>query len=399
MCSGRTGTWFSGSPVAARMAATIGRAGGDRRRLADPAQPVGRVRVGVLEHLDPHRRHVEDGGDQVVGERRVPDLAVRRSGSPPSRPARAPGPMPPWICPSTACGLIALPDVLDAVQLDDLDQAEFGVHVDDRAVRGERVLHVREALAGLRVERLGRPVPPLDGLLDDLVAEQLGQRHRGCPRPPRPPCRRPAAGRARSGRAGCWTTAQRSLAYLLARGLDRAAGDVGLPGRGRTTRRCRPGCPWAAAMTCSTPSSVRTICCSTVTRPWPTSAGGGVYRRGRLPAGDLEPDPGRRVVVEALGEARRSCRPPRSRRRAPRPRRGWCWRRRRAGRAGQARRPRGAAAAAAWPAPGAAARPTGAGLSMTCPVGASAPWLIALRQRSSTGSRPSAAASLSICAS
>ncbi len=36
---------------------------------------------------------------------------------------------------------------------------------------------------------------------------------------------------------------------------------------------------------------------------------------------------------------------------------------------------------------------------MTCPVGACAPWVIALRQRSSTGSRPSAAASLSIWAS
>jgi hypothetical protein len=34
---------------------------------------------------------------------------------------------------------------------------------------------VGEPLAGLRVDRLGRPVVPLDGLLYDLVAEQAGQ--------------------------------------------------------------------------------------------------------------------------------------------------------------------------------------------------------------------------------
>ena len=42
---------------------------------------------------------------------------------------------------------------------------------------------------------------------------------------------------------------------------------------------------------------------------------------------------------------------------------------------------------------------TGAGLSTICPVGASQPSSIALRQRTSTGSSPSTAASLSICAS
>ena len=49
---------------------------GDGRRLADALQPVRRLRVGVLEHLDAHRRHVEDRRDQVVGEGRVADLAV-----------------------------------------------------------------------------------------------------------------------------------------------------------------------------------------------------------------------------------------------------------------------------------------------------------------------------------
>jgi hypothetical protein len=42
---------------------------------------------------------------------------------------------------------------------------------------------------------------------------------------------------------------------------------------------------------------------------------------------------------------------------------------------------------------------TGAGLSMSCPVGAVAPSCMALRQRTSIGSISRAAASLSICAS
>ncbi len=47
-----------------------------------------------------------------------------------------------------------LADVLRAGQLDDLDQAKLGVHVDHGAVCGEGVLHVREALPGLRVQRV-----------------------------------------------------------------------------------------------------------------------------------------------------------------------------------------------------------------------------------------------------
>ena len=83
--------------------------------------------------------------------------------------------MPPWIWPTTRLRVDRLADVLGACQLDHLDQAELDVDVDHRAVRGEGVLHVRVALAGLRVDRVGRPVPPLDGLLDGVVAEHLGQ--------------------------------------------------------------------------------------------------------------------------------------------------------------------------------------------------------------------------------
>src|SRR3954451_24240396 len=52
------------------------RTGRDRRGLTDAAHAVWRVRVGVLEYLALHRWHVENGRDQVVGERRVPDHAV-----------------------------------------------------------------------------------------------------------------------------------------------------------------------------------------------------------------------------------------------------------------------------------------------------------------------------------
>src|SRR5205814_3223185 len=45
-----------------------GRARRDRRRLADTLQAVGRVRIAELEHVHPHRGHVEDGREQVVGE-------------------------------------------------------------------------------------------------------------------------------------------------------------------------------------------------------------------------------------------------------------------------------------------------------------------------------------------
>ena len=91
MCSGRTGTRVRSRPVAARSAAAT--AGGVEMfgGLAHALEAVRRLGVGVLEDLDPHGRHVEHGGQQVVGERRVEDLAVARPGSPRAAPGRAPG--------------------------------------------------------------------------------------------------------------------------------------------------------------------------------------------------------------------------------------------------------------------------------------------------------------------
>ena len=74
--------------------------------------------------------------------------------------------MPPSIWPSSACGFIALPDLLRRGELDHADEAELAVDVDDGAVGGERELQVRVALAVL-VEREGLAVVPLDRLLDD----------------------------------------------------------------------------------------------------------------------------------------------------------------------------------------------------------------------------------------
>ena len=50
--------------------------GGDRGRLADAAEAVGGVGVAQLEDVEADRGHVEHGRDQVVGERRVADLAA-----------------------------------------------------------------------------------------------------------------------------------------------------------------------------------------------------------------------------------------------------------------------------------------------------------------------------------
>ena len=68
-----------------------------------------------------------------------------------------------------------LADVLHAVQPHHLDQAELGVHVDDRAVRGERVLHLHELAGTGLVQGERAAVVVFAGLLDDLVAEQVGE--------------------------------------------------------------------------------------------------------------------------------------------------------------------------------------------------------------------------------
>ena len=69
-----------------------------------------------------------------------------------------------------------LADVLRRRELDDFDQPELGVHVDHRAVRGERELHVRVGLAGLGIEAIGYARMKLARLVDDGVAKEGGER-------------------------------------------------------------------------------------------------------------------------------------------------------------------------------------------------------------------------------
>src|SRR5699024_747211 len=67
-----------------------------------------------------------------------------------------------------------LADVLGTVERDDLDEHEIRVDVDDGTVGGEAVLHVRGSLSGFPVDRLGRAVSPLDGLVEYLVPAYPG---------------------------------------------------------------------------------------------------------------------------------------------------------------------------------------------------------------------------------
>ena len=184
-----------------------------------PRRPYGAFGIGELEHVQPDRRHVQDGGNQVVGEGRVAHQAVRHLDLLHHRQAEALG--------DAALDLAldglrvqCLAHILRGGDLHHLHQAELGVHVDHRPVGGERVLHVGLALAGLRVQRMGGPVPPGHRLLGRLV-EQLGQLG-------------PVGPGAQAGglaREALLRPAVKLRPYRLARGPDRAAGHVGLPGR------------------------------------------------------------------------------------------------------------------------------------------------------------------------
>src|SRR5258708_7820062 len=163
----------------------------------------------------------------------------------------------------------------------------------------------------------------------------------------------------------------------LAGRLDRAARDIGLARRRRRASRADPGVlgdDHHVADAELSPADLLFDRDQSLT----DLGGRGVHGHDRLARDDLEPDPGGRVVVEALREA-------------------------------DVLVPDGVADAApdalamrgvadpAWEQPQVGR--VGAGLSITCPVGPALPCSIALRRRTSTGSIPRAAASLSICAS
>ena len=166
MSSGRTGTRASARPVAARTAArppASTRSSAARRRPSRRTARAGRraraprMRIG---------RHVEDGRDQVVGERRVARRAPSTTwiSSISARPR--PWAMPPSIWPSTACGLSALPtSCAVAISTTRTSPSSASTSTTARCAANANG-HVRVALAGLGVERAGRAVVVLDGLLD-----------------------------------------------------------------------------------------------------------------------------------------------------------------------------------------------------------------------------------------
>src|SRR5699024_3082970 len=125
-----------------------------------------------FQHVDVHRRHVQHGRNEVVGERRVADLPARGLDLLHDRQAQ-PLRGPTLDLAEHGLRIHGLADVLGTVERDDLDEPEIRVDVDDGTVGGEAVLHVRGSLSGFPVDRLGRAVSPLDGLVEYLVTEYL----------------------------------------------------------------------------------------------------------------------------------------------------------------------------------------------------------------------------------
>ena len=146
-------------------------------------------------------------------------------------------------------------DVLGGDEADQADEAELGVDVDHRPVRGEGERDVGIALTVL-VEGRGRSVVVLDGLLDGRVAgelgDELGVRPVGIP---------PIAG-----------DGEQSFPHRLG-GLHRPRRPTSRSVSTRTSSRpIRSDVSAGAITTSSIPNTSRTICWASVTNPWPTSA-------------------------------------------------------------------------------------------------------------------------------
>ena len=232
MCSGRTGTRVSVAPGRRAERGGHGGRGRDVGRLPHALEAVRRLGVGVLEDARPHGRHVEHGGQQVVGERRVEDLAVARPGSPPSAPGRAPGRCRPRSGPRAPAGS-------SPARRPGSWRARRPAPGRARRRRRRRRGGPRRRTAGARrpgrSRRAGRSaVVALDRLLDDVVAEDLGEAVAdGVERP-------------RLGRPALGCQRERALADRLARGLHRPAASRTSGARRSSSRPSRRACRRAA---------------------------------------------------------------------------------------------------------------------------------------------------------
>ena len=133
--------------------------------------------MGELEHLRLHRRHVEDGRDEVVGERgvadpTVDDLDLLHECQPETLGS------PAFDLALDGDRIDGLADVLRGRQLDDANQPELGVDVDDGAVCGVRERHVRVALSPLVIDGPGGAMVVLALLVHDIVAKDVGRARR-----------------------------------------------------------------------------------------------------------------------------------------------------------------------------------------------------------------------------
>ena len=248
--------------------------GGDRRRswrcrrLADAlerrtARPGRRARAR-LDRTGGMSRIV---GQQVVGERRVEDLAVARPGSPPSAPGRDPGRCRPRSGPRRACGFIALPTSCAVASSHHPDQA--------------RARRRRRRRRGGRRTRTGQCALPWPSSSSGYVGAWW---YSTSPRSARRRARRRGDDARRRRRHACRRRSQSpsctSTRRAPARPRARLAG--GLAPRRRSSWVCReaelePAEPTAVSAGVHHDARRRRARCGrsaacTVTRPWPTSA-------------------------------------------------------------------------------------------------------------------------------
>src|SRR4028119_1269555 len=270
ICSGFTGMRVRGWPVASRRAATMagvgevvggsptplrpeggsgaegprgvargrdyGGGGGDSGRFPDALEAVGGLRVRELQDLHLYRGHVQDGGEEVVRERGVKDLAVFYLDLLQQRKPQALR----YAALDLAFERLRvhdLPHVLRRRDLHDPHEPELRVYLDDRPVRRERELQVRVPLPFL-VQRVGLPMVVLEGLLEPLRPDQVGQGDHG---PPVGKDLVPVQGEAAIFVKLFPDPLEDPLPDRFAGALDGGAGDVALAGGGGGAGGADPG--------------------------------------------------------------------------------------------------------------------------------------------------------------